>query len=282
MNGLPELLLPNVFPELPALTLDGSPLIVKNTFIDVNGGAAPSVGRRRAKSEQPSVRSVTMLIDLRGRFFSHDGRLDAATTPSSGASARASPEASPGASPRASPASPAESRSEASDADAEEEARRTTVMLRNLPEAYNRAMLLEMLDAQGFERCYDFVYLPIDFGSRSSFGYAFVNLATPEDACRFMSHFQGFSHWAVPSDKVAAVNWSGKRQGLQGQVDRYRNSPMMHPSMPDETKPIVLQGGVRAEFPPPTEAVKRLRVRPSKARRAQDLGLGVICASEGA
>lgn len=153
----------------------------------------------------------------------------------------------------------------------------TTMMLRNLPEVLTRAMLLEMLDSNGFKACYDFAYLPIDFGSRSCFGYAFVNLVSEEEASRFMEYFQGFSQWAVPSDKTASVDWSGKRQGLQGQIERYRNSPMMHDRMPDEAKPIILKDGQRVEFPPPTRALKPLRVRASKTRKAKNLGLDVIC-----
>jgi len=111
-------------------------------------------------------------------------------------------------------------------------------------------MLLDLLDSNGFVACYDFVYLPIDFGSRCSFGYAFINLVNPEEACRFIGHFQGFDFQgfdrsAMPSENVADVNFSGKRQGLQQQIDRYRNSPMMHAKVPDEAKPIVLKDGLR-------------------------------------
>merc|ERR1712139_725567 len=39
----------------------------------------------------------------------------------------------------------------------------TTLMLRNLPIEYDRTMLLELLDAEGFTGPYDFLYLPADF-----------------------------------------------------------------------------------------------------------------------
>ena len=45
-----------------------------------------------------------------------------------------------------------------------------TVMLRNLPNNYSRAMLLELLDSEGFAGQYDFFYLPMDFKSRASLG----------------------------------------------------------------------------------------------------------------
>merc|ERR1740123_2226645 len=40
---------------------------------------------------------------------------------------------------------------------------RTTVMLRNLPNDYTRDMLLALLDKEGFQGKYNFVYLPMDF-----------------------------------------------------------------------------------------------------------------------
>ena len=56
---------------------------------------------------------------------------------------------------------------------------RTTVMLRNMPNNYSRTMLLELLDAEGFAGQYDFLYLPMDFQSRASLGYAFINFVDP-------------------------------------------------------------------------------------------------------
>jgi len=131
----------------------------------------------------------------------------------------------------------------------------TTVMLRNIPNRYTREMLVERLN-KGYKGQFDFVYLPIDFGSRSSFGYAFINLVDPEVASRFMKYFQGFGDWVAPSDKVTDVNWSGKRQGLQKQIDRYRNSPMMHPEVPDEFKPVLFEQGRRIEFPEPNQKLR--------------------------
>lgn len=146
---------------------------------------------------------------------------------------------------------------------------KTTVMLRNLPSNYNRPLLLALLDREGFFAKYDFVYLPIDFGSRSGFGYAFINLCDVDTAEMFRAHFQGFSGWEPPCSKVADVTWSGTHQGFEQHVNRYRNSPVMHETMPDECKPIILKDGVRAEFPPPTKILRPPRIRPSKNRGAK-------------
>jgi len=138
---------------------------------------------------------------------------------------------------------------------------RSTVMMRNLPNNYSRAMLLKLLDDEGFAARYDFIYLPIDFKSSASLGYAFVNLCTPLDAEAFWEHFEGFSSWAVPSRKVCGVNWSGPHQGLALHIKRYQNSPVMHEAVPDECKPAIFMNGLRAPFPSPSKKIRAPRVR---------------------
>lgn len=137
----------------------------------------------------------------------------------------------------------------------------TTVMLRNLPQYFTRATLLELIDKHGFHGSYDFVYLPTDFNSQAGLGYAFVNMITPADAEKFWAHFDNFSSWLTDSDKVCSLGWSRPHQGLNALIERYRNSPVMHESLPDECKPMVFVDGVRVPFPPPTRHVKWPRPR---------------------
>lgn len=137
----------------------------------------------------------------------------------------------------------------------------TTVMLQHLPGSYSRNMLLKMIDDAGFAGSYDFVYLPIDFHLHTSYGYAFVNFQDPEMASRFWTTFNNFSNWAVPSRKRCRSFWSKPIQGLGMNIARYRNSPVMHTSVPDEFKPVVFAGGVRVTFPPPTKSVRFPRFR---------------------
>ena len=133
---------------------------------------------------------------------------------------------------------------------------RTTVMLRNLPNNYTRATFLGMLDGEGFSGLYDFVYLPMDFDRRANLGYAFVNLCKPETVSRFWKAFDGFSKWALPTAKVCQVGWSGPYQGLQAHIERYKNSPVMHKSVPDDFKPMIFSAGMRRAFPPATKALR--------------------------
>ena len=133
---------------------------------------------------------------------------------------------------------------------------RTTVMLRNLPNNYTREMFLKMLDDHGLMGKYDFAYLPCDFYRDANLGYAFVNLVDGKAVDELWKIFHGFSDWALPTAKVCEVSWSGPHQGFKAHIERYRNSPVMHKSVPDEYKPVMFKNGVRKPFPRPTKKVK--------------------------
>eukprot|EP00928_Gymnodinium_smaydae_P064224 TRINITY_DN47620_c0_g1_i1.p1 TRINITY_DN47620_c0_g1~~TRINITY_DN47620_c0_g1_i1.p1 ORF type:complete len:393 (-),score=86.41 TRINITY_DN47620_c0_g1_i1:32-1210(-) len=153
----------------------------------------------------------------------------------------------------------------------------TTVMLRNLPNCYSRRKLLELLDGEGFARTYDFAYSPVDFSSQAGLGYAFVNFMHPDDAERCRVHFDGFSKWDVESDKVCSVMWAGPHQGLHQHIERYRNSPVMHESVPDEWKPAVFVDGSRIQFPPPTQPVRKPQPRRRPENGSRDVAAGSSC-----
>jgi len=138
---------------------------------------------------------------------------------------------------------------------------RTTVMLRNMPNNYTRDMLREWVDSMGFAGCYDFAYLPVDFKSQAGLGYAFINFVSSAEAQRCFDNFEGFSEWKVPSEKVCTVTWGSPYQGLEAHIERYQNSPVMHHSIPDEWKPVLIDQGVRIAFPAPTKPIKTPKVR---------------------
>jgi len=146
---------------------------------------------------------------------------------------------------------------------------RTTVMLRNMPNNYTRDMLLELVDVMGFSGRYDFAYLPVDFKSQAGLGYAFINFVSTAEAQRCFECFEGFSDWKVPSEKVCTVTWGAPYQGLEAHIERYQNSPVMHHSIPDEWKPVLLEQGVRIVFPPPTKPIKTPKVRAPPADKLQ-------------
>jgi len=134
----------------------------------------------------------------------------------------------------------------------------TCVMIRNFPKRLTRAGFVEMLDKVGFQGKYDFVYMPIDFRKLTAIGYAFVNLTSHDEAVRMMQHFDCCRNWdgqGLETDLAGSVCWSAV-QGLAANVERYRNSAVMHGAVPEEYKPLVLRKGRPVRFPASTRKVR--------------------------
>jgi len=136
---------------------------------------------------------------------------------------------------------------------------RTTIMLRNLPMDLSRNALLRALDDAGFAGRYCFVYLPIDFTRRRGLGYALVSASTEPEAEALLARLDGLRPDA--DGEAWQASWSEPCRSISEHIDRYRNSPVMHPSMPDEYKPVVFSEGRRMEFPMPTRPIRPPRIR---------------------
>jgi len=136
---------------------------------------------------------------------------------------------------------------------------RSTVMLRGLPETYTRSNMIKLLASEGFFGRFNFVYLPVDFKRCQNLGYALINMVSATEALRLRKRFEGFSNWDVAGGSVCVAAWCSPQQGLQAHVERYRNSPVMHESVPDEWRPMLLSHGVQIAFPPPTIKLKAPR-----------------------
>lgn len=235
-------------------------LVVKHTFLEmVMEPVADTTGRRRAMSdtefalpESPTSRScqkdledimsnvstrATIPDDLiAGDLFGDE------STPKSGSVVEVM-------------------QSERSDEVVASTQEKTTVMLRNVPYNCSRDTVVKMMDEAGLCGLYNFIYLPIDFRSKSGFGYAFINMVSNAAAEKLFAQFNGFSEWPMRSQKVAEVTWSEPSQGLDIHIERYRNSPVMHDAVPDEFKPAMYENGVRVAFPVPTKAIRAPRFR---------------------
>lgn len=147
---------------------------------------------------------------------------------------------------------------------------RTTIMIQNVPAECTNTMLVEMLDSAGLSGKYDLVYAPTDFRTYTAFGYAFVNLTSHKNAVLAMDTLNGLVCPTWSKQKVAfEVCWCESHQGLKVHVKRYQNSPVMHPNVLDEYKPLIFNKGVRQPFPPPTKNIKEPRLRRSNPTDAQ-------------
>jgi len=132
---------------------------------------------------------------------------------------------------------------------------RTTVMLRGLKENLDRDAFLAILRRTQSDSSFDFVYVPGDFNTLRPQGFAFVNFVDHKTAQQFQQD--------LPRELGTDVHvlWSDKEQGLDENVARYRNSPVMHSSLPEHFKPILLRDGAVVSFPKPTKAIKAPKIK---------------------
>lgn len=140
----------------------------------------------------------------------------------------------------------------------------TGLMLRNIPTSLTREKLMEVLAREGWAGRYTFLYLPVEFVSGVNYGYAFLNLTNWEDSPEFSIHFLNFQAWGQGSDNPGSfVMIDAKHTCLQDYIARYRNSPVMSPSVPDAFKPLVFSHGRPVDFPLPDKVIfsDRLRVK---------------------
>jgi hypothetical protein len=131
--------------------------------------------------------------------------------------------------------------------------RNSTVILRTVPRELTRTGLLDHLVSCGFGGRFNFVYLPMDFTLRQCIGYALIGLQEHEDGERLIAQLPEFE-----------PTWSSPAATLEEHIDRYRNSPVMHPNMPDEYKPAIFSQGMRVPFPVPTRSIRAPRIRHAK------------------
>ncbi|XVE48978.1 hypothetical protein DITRI_Ditri01bG0045000 [Diplodiscus trichospermus] len=113
-----------------------------------------------------------------------------------------------------------------------DDGKETTVMIRNIPNRYTREMLKDFLDQHcmitnreakphngGADEepsfsAFDFLYLPIDFVTKSNKGYAFVNFTNPGATRKFFAVWH-HTHWdCFQSSKIREI-YCAKLQGME-------------------------------------------------------------------
>jgi len=127
----------------------------------------------------------------------------------------------------------------------------TTVIVRKVPNNVSRAEFIDKLDAEGFARTYSFVYLPMNFEKNVALGYAIVNFSDPAAAAAAVLHLPGVEL----SGKRLEASISEAKQSLSDLILRYRDSSVMHSSVPDDCKPVLFSDGLVVPFPKPTTIV---------------------------
>jgi len=106
-----------------------------------------------------------------------------------------------------------------------EDAPFTTVMIRNIPNRYSQNDLIDEMEELGFAGTFDFLYVPLDKGTMSNVGYAFVNFLEEASAKKCMAAFEGyrFKRHRKSSGKIGTVSVA-HLQGLEANVRHYERS----------------------------------------------------------
>ena len=112
---------------------------------------------------------------------------------------------------------------------------RTTLMIRNIPNKYNQAMMLDLLN-RSYAGQYDFFYLPIDFKNKCNLGYAFVNFKCAKQTAAFYKEFHKQKWEEFNSRKVCEVTYA-RVQGKDAMVEHFKNSRF--PCENEEYLPLV-------------------------------------------
>jgi hypothetical protein len=132
----------------------------------------------------------------------------------------------------------------------------TTLIIRNLVGNCTRKMLLDFMDNHGFQGRYDLIYLPQKFAGKGCFHYAFVNFVSDCTAVEFQERLSGCNEADIFGEQFAEISWS-QCQGLEANIEKFRNSSTMHSSVHDECKPLLFKDGKVMPFPKPTRKIKQ-------------------------
>ncbi|KAF1787702.1 Nucleotide-binding alpha-beta plait domain [Phytophthora cactorum] len=129
--------------------------------------------------------------------------------------------------------------------------KRTTLMIRNIPNKYTQQMLLSEINRH-HRGNYDFFYLPIDFKNKCNMGYAFINFIEAAHIEAFHKEFDG-QKW---------TNFNSEK-GKQAMIARFQNSSLLDKH--ESYRPLVFGScgpnrGKPEPFPAPKQIVTRSRM----------------------
>ncbi|KAA6426657.1 MAG: meiosis protein [Trebouxia sp. A1-2] len=139
--------------------------------------------------------------------------------------------------------------------------KRTTLMIKNIPNKYTQKMLLTTIDEK-FHGTYDFFYLPIDFKNKCNVGYAFINMVCPQYIIPLIQKFDRKKWEKFNSEKVCNISYA-RIQGKTSLVTHFQNSSLLHEDK--RCRPILFNSnGEVAGEQEPFPVGPNMRVRSSK------------------
>lgn len=232
--------------ELPTVGSSNSVSTMNSDFVDCEDGVFVRGHRRMPSEEVPETEQLFAMETLREEASSGASASDKSERVdlTEDFSPRCEAASSSAAKARAAPRDSRHSRVPKTVNLAAEYAKQstgqvTTVMIRNIPNRYSQRELMDELKGLGFEGTFDFLYIPLDLGTMSNVGYAFVNFVNPVWAERCKQSFQGH-HFKKhrQAGKVAAVS-TAHIQGLEANLRHYEKSAVKTARL-RQRRPIVL------------------------------------------
>ncbi|KAI8393415.1 RNA recognition motif 2-domain-containing protein [Radiomyces spectabilis] len=148
--------------------------------------------------------------------------------------------------------------------------KRTTFMIRNIPNKYTQQMLIECINAT-HKGTYDFLYLRIDFKNRCNVGYAFINFIDVQSVVSFARERVGKRWNRFNSEKRCALSYANI-QGKEALIEKFKNSNVMEEDESYRPKIFCSSGPHKGEerpFPSPTVPFELRRHRQQMRQRRE-------------
>jgi len=119
----------------------------------------------------------------------------------------------------------------------------TTLMLRNVPNLYDREKLMGELEELGYKGSFDFLYLPIDSATTNNVGYAFVNFEDTKTCSKCMKQISGYLFKGQPNRKRSAIVSVAHLQGLEKNLEHCMRTQVFYAPLPSQ-RPWVSAGAI--------------------------------------
>ena len=115
--------------------------------------------------------------------------------------------------------------------------RRTTIMIKNIPNKYTISTFLDEINVE-FKNKYDIFYLPIDYGNKCNLGFAFINFVDSFHIINFYDLYRGKKWKRFNSEKTCELLYA-KIQGKKDLISHFEKGKVLSFDSEDK-RPLIL------------------------------------------